>query len=102
MRLARIDQDEQAGIISLTSVVNNRILKIRRSYGSAAGEIGSIRPEQRHRIGAVLQQAIAEGDINARHSCIANREVAIAVRCKAVKVKGSVREIVVAVEENYD
>ena len=65
-------------------------------------KVGTICPVEGYCVGSVLQCSVRKRDIHAWNRNIANREIATAIRTKAVEIKDSVRLVVAAIEEDYN
>ena len=102
LRLTGVEQNQQPRIIRVVRIIDERIQQVCSCNRRPVGKVGSASDIERDRIGAILQRAIGECEINTRHSRIAKREVTIGVGAQAVQVKGCIRHIVAAVIENDD
>ena len=101
LRLAAVEQHQQACVIGLTRIVDNGILQVGGGDRGAAGEVRGVGAEQSHGISTVLQGAVTESDVHTGHGAVADGEVTLGVGREAVEIKSGVRLVVAAIEEDH-
>ena len=102
LRLACIQQHQQPCIVSLSRVIDYRVLQVRRRHRGAVGEVRGISLVDRHRVCAILQGAIAKDQVHARNGTVTKSEIPLGVGAESIKIKRRIRRISSAIkEDNY-
>lgn len=100
LRLTGVEQNQQPWIIRVVRVIDECIQQVCGCHRCPVGKVGSTSDIERDRIGAILQRAIGEYQIDTGHSHVAKREVAVDISAETVQVENCVRLVIPAVVEN--
>ena len=98
--LARVQQRQQARIVGVVSIVDQRINQIRRGHRCAVRKCRRVPDVNRNCVGAVLHGPSVEHEIHPRNRGVPQRKVSRGAGAETIQIESRVRLVVRTIVEN--